>query len=78
MSRTAIALNEQSESNGWRFTKNVEPHLISPSFAKATAGHSRPSASLAPARRPHPPRLRYFCARDFNPAFSGKFSLLNK
>ena len=34
---------------GWPFTKNVELHLISPSFAKATAGHGRPSASLAPS-----------------------------
>jgi hypothetical protein len=24
-----------------------------------------PLGSLAPARRPHPPRLRFFCARDF-------------
>jgi hypothetical protein len=39
---------------GWRFTKNVELHLISSAFGLATS-----------ARRPHPPRLRYFLRARF-------------
>ena len=43
------------ESDWWRFKKIVELHLIS----------SPLRASLAPARRPHPPRFHYFLRARF-------------
>src|SRR3989344_4380695 len=59
------------------FIRKFEPffkirHRVSPSFAKATAGHSRlaPLGSQCGGGAPHPPRLSlFFCARDFVLAF---------
>jgi len=50
--------------------------FLSPSFAKASAGHSRPCRARFIGAAVRAPRFRsFFCARDFSLAFSGMFSL---